>query len=37
MVLSSEKGETKAETCEKIAMDSGIDYTIVRASWFNQN
>ncbi len=37
MVLLSGKGETEAETCEKIVMDSGIDYTIVRASWFNQN
>ena len=37
MVLLSGKGETEAEVCEKIVMDSGIDYTIVRASWFNQN
>lgn len=37
MVLLSGKGETEAEACEKIVMDSGIDYTIVRASWFNQN
>ena len=37
MVLLSGKGETEAEACEKIIMNSGIDYTIVRASWFNQN
>ena len=37
MVLLSGKGETEAEACEKIAMNSGMDYTIVRASWFNQN
>lgn len=37
MVLLSGKGETEAEACEKIVMTSGIDYTIVRASWFNQN
>ncbi|MCP4802567.1 MAG: NmrA family NAD(P)-binding protein [Bacteroidetes bacterium] len=37
MVLLSGKGETEAESCEKIVMDSGINYTIVRASWFNQN
>lgn len=37
MVLLSGKGEVEAEACEKIVMDSGIDYTIVRASWFNQN
>ncbi|GAB1308571.1 NAD(P)H-binding protein [Urechidicola sp. KH5] len=37
MVLLSGKGETEAEACEKIVIDSGISYTIVRASWFNQN
>jgi len=37
MVLLSGKGETEAEACEKIVRDSGINYTIVRASWFNQN
>ncbi|WP_272149656.1 NmrA family NAD(P)-binding protein [Tenacibaculum aiptasiae] len=37
MVLLSGKGETEAEACEKIVMESGIAYTIVRASWFNQN
>jgi len=37
MVLLSGKGETEAEACEKIVMDSGINHTIVRASWFNQN
>lgn len=37
MVLLSGKGETEAEACENIVMNAGIDYTIVRASWFNQN
>ncbi len=37
IVLLSGKGETEAEACEKIVMDSGMDYNIVRASWFNQN
>ena len=37
MVLLSGKGEIEAEACEKIVMNSGMDYTIVRASWFNQN
>ena len=37
MVLLSGKGETEAEACEKIVMESEIDYTIVRASWFHQN
>ncbi|WP_046743145.1 SDR family oxidoreductase [Kordia zhangzhouensis] len=37
IVLLSGKGETEAEACEKIVMNSGVNYTIVRASWFNQN
>ncbi|MEO9893846.1 NmrA family NAD(P)-binding protein, partial [Aurantibacter sp.] len=37
MVLLSGKGEVEAEKCEQIVINSGIDYSIVRASWFNQN
>ncbi len=37
MVLLSRKGEREAELCEQVVIHSGIDYTIVRASWFNQN
>lgn len=37
MVLLSGKGESEAEACEQIVANSGLDYTIVRASWFNQN
>ena len=37
MVLLSGKGEKEAEACEDIVKASGIDYTIVRASMFNQN
>ena len=37
IVLLSGKGEREAELCEQVIMNSGIDYTIVRASWFNQN
>lgn len=37
MVLLSGKGEREAELCEDIVINSGIDYTIIRASWFNQN
>ncbi|MDG1729174.1 MAG: NAD(P)H-binding protein [Algibacter sp.] len=37
MVLLSGKGEREAELCEQVVMHSGLDYTIVRASWFNQN
>ena len=37
LVLLSGKGEREAELCEEIVMNSGIGYTIVRASWFSQN
>ncbi|WP_019669734.1 NAD(P)H-binding protein [Eudoraea adriatica] len=37
VVLLSGKGEQEAEECERIVMNSGLDWTIVRASWFNQN
>ncbi|WP_111684383.1 NAD(P)H-binding protein [Winogradskyella tangerina] len=37
LVLLSGKGEREAELCEEIVINSGIDYTILRASWFNQN
>ena len=37
LVLLSGKGESGAEECEQVVIDSGLDYTIVRASWFNQN
>ncbi len=37
VVLLSGKGEREAELCEQAVMHSGLDYTIVRASWFNQN
>ena len=37
LVLLSGRGETEAQACERIVQDSGIDSTIVRASWFNQN
>ena len=37
MVLLSGKGEKEAELCEQAVMNSGADWTIVRASWFNQN
>jgi uncharacterized protein YbjT (DUF2867 family) len=37
LVLLSGRGETEAQACEKIVQESGIDWTIVRASWFNQN
>jgi len=37
VVLLSGKGEREAEACEQIVAESGLNYTIVRASWFNQN
>ncbi len=37
VVLLSGKGETEAEACELIVANSGLNYTLVRASWFNQN
>ena len=37
LVLLSGRGEPDAQACERIVQNSGIDWTIVRASWFNQN
>lgn len=37
VVLLSGKGEKEAEACEEIVANSGLNYTLVRASWFNQN
>ena len=37
LVLLSGRGEAEAQHCERIVADSGIDWTVVRASWFNQN
>ena len=37
LVLLSGKGEVEAERCEAVVMNSGVDYTIVRANWFSQN
>ena len=37
LVLLSGRGEDKAQACEKILMSSGADWTILRASFFNQN
>lgn len=36
-VLLSGKGEKEAERCEQLVANSELDYTLVRASWFNQN
>lgn len=37
VVLLSGKGEREAEKCEETVANSGLNYTLVRASWFNQN
>lgn len=37
LVLLSGRGETAAQACEQVVMQSGVDWTILRASWFNQN
>ncbi len=37
LVLLSGRGETEAQLCEGIVRNSGIDFVLVRASWFNQN
>ncbi|WP_282162421.1 NAD(P)H-binding protein [Ulvibacterium marinum] len=37
LVILSGKGEREAQLCEQVIIHSGLDYTIVRASWFNQN
>ena len=37
LVLLSGRGEEEAQACERIVQEAGIVWTIVRASWFNQN
>ena len=37
LVLLSGRGEEEAQACERIVQNSGIAWTIVRSSWFNQN
>ena len=37
LVLLSGRGEEEAQSCERIVQASGLQWTIVRASWFNQN
>jgi len=36
-VLLSGRGEPEARRCEQIVRDSGLEWTVVRASWFAQN
>ncbi|WP_407157477.1 NmrA family NAD(P)-binding protein [Bradyrhizobium sp. STM 3557] len=37
LVLLSGRGEPRAQRAEAALQDSGVPWTIVRASWFNQN
>ena len=37
LVLLSGRGEAEAQACERIVQDAGLEWTIVRSSWFNQN
>jgi uncharacterized protein YbjT (DUF2867 family) len=37
MVLLSGRGEKEAQLCEQIVMNTAQTWTIIRASWFNQN
>ena len=37
LVLLSGRGEEEAQNCERIVQDCGLEWTIVRASWFFQN
>ena len=37
LVLLSGRGEAHAQHCEDIVRNSGLEYTLVRASWFAQN
>lgn len=36
-VLLSGRGEEEAQACERIVQNTGVAWTIIRASWFNQN
>ncbi|MEM6455118.1 MAG: NAD(P)H-binding protein [Acidobacteriota bacterium] len=37
LVLLSGRGEAEAQACERIVQESGLDWTVVRASWLAQN
>lgn len=36
-VILSGRGEAEAQACENIVIGSGLEWTVVRASWFSQN
>ena len=37
LVLLSGRGEEEAQRCEHIVQQAGVEWTVVRAAWFNQN
>lgn len=37
LVLLSGRGEAEAQAAEEIVRHSGVEWTLLRASWFNQN
>src|SRR5687768_16680062 len=37
LVLLSGRGEPEAQACEQIVRASGLEFTLLRASWFAQN
>ena len=37
LVLLSGRGEVEAQLCERIVQNAGVEWTVVRSSWFNQN
>lgn len=37
LVLLAGRGEEEADRCERIVQKSGVDWTILRPTWFNQN
>ncbi|OZI07322.1 NmrA family transcriptional regulator [Siphonobacter sp. BAB-5385] len=37
LVILSGRGEEAAERCEQIVMNAGVEWTVLRASWFHQN
>ena len=36
-VILTGRGEEEAQECERIVLESGVDSTVVRSAWFNQN
>jgi steroid delta-isomerase-like uncharacterized protein len=37
LVLLSGRGEKEAQACERIVQQAGVEWTVVRSSWFMQN